>query len=310
MNNIMHETKIHGKLSFPFIVYRGNIPEYLHSYPLHWHDEMEIIYITEGTGIITAQASKYTLHSKDMMILPPQTLHSIEQAGNNKMEYFNILFSFSLLQNNTTDDCYQKYYLPFFDHSRIFPTLLTGSESLNQLLLPYVKDLIEHRKQGSSYELMVKSDLLAILHHLYQYSTPSNDIELSRRNTYDKVKKLLTYIQENYNNSIPIQQAADICGFSKSHFMKLFKDLTGTGFTQYLKDYRLEIAANQLIETNQKIIEISENTGFHNPSYFTRSFFQKYGVTPSDYRRSYLKSIPTDSEDDNPSSLPVVSDLS
>lgn len=294
INATMHETKTHGKLSFPFTVYRGNIPEYLRFYPLHWHDEMEIIYITQGAGIVTVQAAKYTVHSGDIMIIPPQALHSIEQLENKEMGYFNILFSFSLLQGGMADSCYEKYFLPFYQHTKTFPAYVAASESpanlqeLNRLLLPYVKDLIEHRKQSSThYELMVKSDLLAIMHHLCQYSMPSNDMELSRRNTYDKLKKLLTYIRGNYNNSISIRQAAGICGFSESHFMKLFKELTGTGFTQYLKDYRLEIAAGQLIETDRKIIEISENTGFHNPSYFTRSFFRKYGMSPSDYRKRH-----------------------
>ena len=194
-----------------------------------------------------------------------------------------------MLNDNTVGGCYEKYFLPFYNHTRIFPTYLSASERLNQLLLPYITDLINNRKQSyTHYELMVKSNLLAMIHYVYQYSTPSNDMELSLQNTYDKLKKLLSYVKGNYNNTITIQQAADICGFSESHFMKLFKELTGTSFTQYLKDYRLEIAANQLLETNRKIIEISENTGFHNPSYFTRSFFQKYRMSPSDYRRRYL----------------------
>lgn len=245
-NTTMHETKTHGKLSFPFIIYRGSIPEYLRFYPLHWHDEMEIIYIAQGTGIVTVQATKYKVHSGDIIAIPPQILHSIEQLEDKKMKYFNILFSFSLLHNNMTDNCYEKYFLPFHQHTKTLPAYVTASETLNKILSPYVNDLIEHRKQSSThYELMIKSNLLAIMHHLYQYSTPSSEMELSHRNTYDKLKKLLTYIQGNYNNTISIRQAAGICGFSESHFMKLFKELTGTSFTQYLKDYRLEIAANQ-----------------------------------------------------------------
>lgn len=67
--------------------------------------------------------------------------------------------------------------------------------------------------------------------------------------------------------------------------MKLFKELTGRTFTQYLKDFRLELAADQLAGSSRKIIEIAENTGFANHSYFTRSFIAKYGVSPSDYRK-------------------------
>lgn len=286
-DTIMHETKTHGKLSFPFIVYRGNIPEYICSYPLHWHDEMEIIYVEKGCGTVIVPSGKYVLQTGDMIIIPPQTVHSIEQFENRPMEYFNILFQFSLLIDTPSDNCYEKFFLPFYQHTKIFPSYLNTNDKLNQLLLPYVTDLIENRKQSNTgYELMVKSNLFAIMHYLNQYSTPSNHMELSLQNTYDKLKKLLLYVKENYNHTITIPQAAAICGFSESHFMKLFKELTGKSFTQYLKDYRLEIASRKLLETHEKIIEISENTGFPNHSYFSRSFYAKYGVSPSAYRKN------------------------
>ena len=69
--------------------------------------------------------------------------------------------------------------------------------------------------------------------------------------------------------------------------MKLFKELTGKSFSQYLIDYRLEIAARQLVETTDKIIDLAENVGFHNASYFSRAFQSKYGETPSTYRNHY-----------------------
>lgn len=290
IDTIMHETKIHGKLSFPFIVYRGNIPEYICSYPLHWHDEMEIIYVTKGCGIVIIQSQTYILQTGDMILIPPQIVHSIEQLDNRKMEYFNILFQFSLLYDNSGNICYEKYFLPFYNHTRIFPSYLAASEKLNQLLLPYITDLIENRKESySHHELMVKSDLLAIMHYLNQYSVSSDNIELSLQRNYDMLKKLLLYVWENYSDTITIRQAADICGFSESHFMKLFKELTGTSFSQYLRDYRLEIASSQLVDTKQKIVEIAENTGFHNHSYFTRAFTARYGVSPSEYRKNQQK---------------------
>ena len=51
-NPQIHETKTHGKITFPYIIYRGNIPEYIVSYPLHWHEEMEFIYIKKDMQFI------------------------------------------------------------------------------------------------------------------------------------------------------------------------------------------------------------------------------------------------------------------
>ena len=122
---------------------------------------------------------------------------------------------------------------------------------------------------------------------LNYYSSPTSSAELSMKNNYDKLKNLLLHIQSNYDSAITIKDVAAICGFSSSHFMKLFKELTGKSFSQYLIDYRLEIAARQLVETSHKIIDLAENVGFHNVSYFSRAFHAKYGETPSAYRKKH-----------------------
>jgi len=172
------------------------------------------------------------------------------------------------------------------DAGAIFPTEETPGFDL---IVPDITYLIENRKK--SEELMVKSNLFAIVHHISQYSSPTSCAELSLKNNYDKLKNLLLYIQSNYNCTITVEKAAAICGFSPSHFMKLFKELTGKSFSQYVIDYRLEIAAGQLIETSDKIIDVAENVGFHNISYFTRAFRSKYGETPSAYRDRCITNI-------------------
>lgn len=287
-DTVMHETKTHGKLSFPYIVYRGNIPEYLHMYPLHWHDEMELIYVVKGQGLVTVQDSKHTIQSGDMIVILPQIVHSIEQLDNAEMEYFNVLFQFSLLDSGVHDYCYQKYFKPFYEHSQTIPAYVPAGDPLNRLILPYITDLIQNRKQSySGYELMVKSALFAIMHYLSLNSTPVSQDRRALQTTYEKLKKLLSYVQENYANPISVAQAAGICGFSESHFMKLFLELTGKTFTQYLKNFRLEAAATQLAKGSQKVIEVSENVGFHNHSYFTRSFTARYGISPREYKQEH-----------------------
>ena len=283
----LHEAQIHGQLSFPYIVYKGNIPEYLSSYPLHWHDEMELIYIHSGQGIITIQAHQYIVKSDDIVIVPPQMVHSIEQYQKSKMEYFNILFHFSLLNYSTNDNCYEKYFKPLYCHTKLPFLYLEPKDDLNRILRPHIMYLIENRKKSyTSDELMVKSNLFAIMHHINLYSSSTSSAELSLKNNYDKLKNLLLHIQSNYDCTITVKDAAEICSFSPSHFMKLFKELTGKSFSQYLIDYRLEIAARQLVETSYKIIDLAENVGFHNVSYFSRAFHSKYGETPSAYRKS------------------------
>lgn len=78
---------------------------------------------------------------------------------------------------------------------------------------------------------------------------------------------------------------AKLCFYSKSYFMKFFKESMGISFIAYLNNYRLEIAARMLQATDDNILDISSACGFDNLSYFNRSFKKKYGVTPGKYRK-------------------------
>ena len=61
----LHEEKQHGRLSFPYAIYAGKIPEWLRGFPLHWHDEMEIIYVVSGCMIVSVHSNETILKEGD-----------------------------------------------------------------------------------------------------------------------------------------------------------------------------------------------------------------------------------------------------
>lgn len=287
-NSLLHETKIHGTLDFPYIVYHGKIPDFIHSYPLHWHDEAELIYVKSGHAKITVWSNTYHVQEGDIIILMPHAIHSIEQMDSYPAEYFNIVFHFSILENSEETSCYNKYLKPFFTHKKCVNCFERKGTKLNICLTPLLLSLIENRRESyTNSEYLVKSNLFMIMHYLNQACTCTAKDEMLLQTNYGKLKTALYHIQNSYAQNISIKEAAALCGFSESHFMKLFKELTGMSFTAYLVNYRLELAAKQLVETNQKIIDISTNCGFNNHSYFTRAFLKKYNMAPAKYRQEY-----------------------
>ena len=58
---LLHETKIHGTVEFPFAVYLGRVPEYITAFPRHWHEEAELIYVTAGRLNVSVWAQNYLL---------------------------------------------------------------------------------------------------------------------------------------------------------------------------------------------------------------------------------------------------------
>ena len=66
--------------------------------------------------------------------------------------------------------------------------------------------------------------------------------------------------------------------------MKFFKQHMGTGFIEYLNDYRLTMAERLLKSSDSSVLEIAEQSGFDNLSYFNRIFKRKYGMSPGKWR--------------------------
>ena len=283
----IHETKLHGTISFPYSIYKGRIPEWIHSFPLHWHDDFELIYCTQGQIQVTLWGQAYTLRAGDLIIILPHAVHSIEPGDLAGGEYFNILFHPSLFKGAENDPCYDKYVLPFLNDKRTMEYFYPVGSSLSQTVTPCILSMLEHRKESyTTHELMVKSHLFFLLYHINQHSAAITSDNSHQRLSYSRLKNALYYVQKFYDRDISVQKAAKQCGFSESHFMKLFRELTGMSFNAYLVNYRLELAAKQLAETDNKVIDIMENCGFHNQSYFTRAFQKKYHQPPLLYRKT------------------------
>ncbi len=286
-NTPMHETKIHGMITFPYSIYRGNIPTWFSSFPLHWHDDFELIYCTAGRIQVTLWGRSYTLCAEDMIVILPHAVHSIEQADTESGKYFNIMFHHSLFKGSEDDLCYDKYVLPFLADEKSMEYFYPADSPFNQTVTPCILSMLAHREDSySTHELLIKSNLFLLLHYINQYSTAATNDNSSSQLSYSRLKNALYYIQKFYDREISIRKAAEQCGFSESHFMKLFKEFTGMSFNAYLVNYRLDLAAKQLSETNLKVIDIAENCGFHNHSYFTRVFKKKYKKTPLSYKKT------------------------
>lgn len=104
------------------------------------------------------------------------------------------------------------------------------------------------------------------------------------KKSLEKLKIILSYIEKNYQRQITIEETAGLCFYSKSYFMRFFKEAVGITFVEYLNNYRLDIAAKKLKETEENILNIAIDCGFENLSYFNRRFKGRFGVTPGRYR--------------------------
>lgn len=280
-----HENKTHGEIIFPYNTYLCSIPLDFASVPPHWHDEMEIIYIKKGRGTVSVDFRTYMVTGPSIVLILPGQLHSIEQYDKESMEYENIIFHPGMLIPKNMDSCSKDFIQPLIRGQITVPTLFTP-------VYPYYEDVVApidacdeiSKTKPQGYELYIKSMLFQFFFVLNNrcrnLTQPAKD-----RKTLDKMKIVIKYVENHYAEKITIAQIADVVGFSESHFMRYFKETMDTSFIEYLKDYRLAMAARLLQASDSSILEVSEEVGFENLSYFNRAFKNRYNMTPSQYRK-------------------------
>ena len=279
-----HEKKEHTQVDFPYNTYLCTIPLDFKIVPTHWHDEMELIYVKKGSGIITVDFEEYRLEAPALIIILPGQLHSIKQLEKDRMEYENIIFDPHMLISQKSDMTNEYFFKPLLAGKIAIPSVINPDNSnYAEIITPIDACDSINATKPAGYQLYIKSMLFQFF---YILDSKCRDFEAKagNRSNLEKMKTVLKYVENNYADKITIAEIAKLVNFSESHFMRYFKETIGTSFIDYLKDYRLTMAARLLKSSDSQILNIAIDVGFDNLSYFNRSFKAKYGVTPRQYR--------------------------
>ena len=99
------------------------------------------------------------------------------------------------------------------------------------------------------------------------------------------IEKAIAYMEQNYYLDLDLSMISDLISMNSSYFSSLFKKKTGLNLINYLQNVRIEKSKQLLLNTNQKLYEISEDVRIPNVKYFCKLFKDYTGVTPSEFRK-------------------------
>ena len=288
----LKETGQKGDFLMPYTVVRTIMPDFFTTYPMHWHDEMEIVYVESGEFDECIDLENYHVKAGDIILINPCLLHSFKNYENIRTKFTTIIFNINMITGNSTDGCSIKYLTPYLDGMYINPVVISKESPHYCELESSIKNLVDlFDNKEDFFELGIKSELYKMFFILFKYFFfPEQHEQNIMDNTTRNIKTILDYIDENYMKSITIDELAECVNLSKHYFMRFFKKYMGMTCIEYINDYRLSIAANLLITTGMQVTEIAEKTGITNLSYFNRIFKKKYNMTPKQYRYNVDKS--------------------
>lgn len=232
-------------------------------------------YVISGTGTLIAENSKkesisYSIKSgQGFMIFPNQICTYIADAQQ-AWEYVWIEFD-GLRAKETVE--------------------LSGLCVNSPVYKAKYKDVAQTMKDEMLYIINHKDDSpFHLIGHLYlfidSFVKSSAITQISKSNNLRDfyIKEALSFIEQNFQNDITVEEIAACCGLNRSYFGKIFHEVLGKSPQEFLISYRMTKATELLKLTSLSIAEVGSAVGYSNQLHFSRAFKKIYGISPRQWR--------------------------
>ena len=275
----------HGTPMFPCICYNSWILESFPSFNLHWHPEVEFNLVIQGEAEVIVDFRSWVAREGDILLVNRKEVHGFFRRDNWDFNCKAVLFRLDFLADKAGDDIFEDYIAPLERGERAFVTFIRREDPA----YPRLRQLLEetfalYGEAPRHYKLLTKAGLLQMVHLLYSAGCVRSVGSPSPRSR--SMKQVIDFIGKNYTRPISAQEAADVAGYSKYHFLRVFKGAVGVDFTNYVNRVRLDHAAHLLGKTGLSVTEIALTVGFSDSAYFSKRFREAYHTTPLAFRRS------------------------
>lgn len=250
----------------------------LRTFPFIWScnaQSFSFHYVISGTGTLIAENSKkesisYSIKSgQGFMIFPNQICTYIADAQQ-PWEYVWIEFD-GLRAKETVE--------------------LSGLCVNSPVYKAKYKDVAQTMKDEMLYIINHKDDSpFHLIGHLYlfidSFVKSSAITQISKSNNLRDfyIKEALSFIEQNFQNDITVEEIAACCGLNRSYFGKIFHEVLGKSPQEFLISYRMTKATELLKLTSLSIAEVGSAVGYSNQLHFSRAFKKIYGISPRQWR--------------------------
>lgn len=256
-------------------------------FPLHNHDELELNLILNATGAKRIVGDHIAEISDVELVFVGSTLpHGWfnQNCTSEDIQEVTVQFHKDLLDDKFLKRNQLSNIRTMFDNSK---RGILFSRATTEKIAPRLLALAKQNGFDSILELF------SILHDL----STSRDCMLLSDSTFTRedfyynsrrIEKVFEYMNANFSKHTTLHEVAKIANMPSCSFSRFIKKRTGYTFMDCLNDIRLGHVSRMLIDTTQSISEIAYTCGFNNMANFNRTFKNKKGCTPKEFRENYL----------------------
>ena len=284
LDHQLREQIPHNAIDFPITYFHdelATLPDW--AGPLHWHPDFEIA--SAQCGVLDYQVGEQhiILEAGDSIFVNGNMLHGIKQLSGEVPDPMpNIVFSGALITPEISS-IFQKYIQPIAQCDSLPFVVFRQSDSSHSEINFLIKDICKQMNEKKAcYELAVQRDINGIFEFLTRNfnELPKTKATRIQINSQIRLQKMLTYIYENYAESITLEDIANAADISRTEAGRCFNTYMGCSPVDALIQYRLQMSHQLLSERTQTLQQISFACGFNSVNYFSRQFKKRYGYTP------------------------------
>lgn len=266
------------------------IVAHIEEYPIHFHDDLEVVFVLEGSVGLKNGYYNYTLKQGDIFILNNREIHSFTKTDERNMVM--------MLQLNL--EYFAKYYHSLKNSFFVTDMRDPDDESLEILRNLLATIMMEILQKGYGYEHKVietAHNLISTLISDFQYFLMEDGKFINgEKNKGNKIlagrmNRITDYMYENYTRKLTLNEIATMEHLSIYYLSHVIKEASGLNFQDLLSFIRVEESEKLLLGTGKKIGAISEEMGFSAVRYYIKHFKTWFGMHPMEYRKKYTDKV-------------------
>lgn len=254
------------------------------AYPVHWHNAVELIMPMKNEYIVNVSGIDYFIPENDVLIVPPGELHSMPAIEGRRLIFQcdnSILGEVPALEPAM--------------RSMNTPVLI-GSIMDRELHILAKKTMLDimslYNSELELADVKIYLKIIELFMALREYQLEQQklilDFDEEKADEYnEKFGTVMKYIDTNYMYDITLDQLADVAGYSKYHFSRIFKQYNSMSYLQYINARRTRAAESLLLDPNMPVTEVAMRSGFKSLTTFNRIFKEIKHCTPSDFKKLY-----------------------
>lgn len=230
-----------------------------------------LIYCTEGKGWFSVNGVKHDVNKEEFFIIEANTPHSYGTYESKPWSIYWIHFTGE--KSHLFKSIYNKVIkIDEAPEARYKDRLLMFEEIFKNLEMGYSMENLEYVS-------------LCLWHFIASFRFISQYREINKSRKGDVIQESITYMKDNIDKKMVLEDIAEFVGYSPSHFGQIFLKKTGQTPLNYFNQLKIQKACQMLDFTDLKIKEIASELGFYDQYHFSKTFFKLTGETPTNYKK-------------------------